>query len=574
MAQNFWEAMPLEADAAPAPAAAPSPAAGGSGGLEWLRQPQPKAPPPQTPEQARNDQLTNERIERDMNKPIPVPGSEGWFIGPDGKPYKMQLPDESDPVKKAIGSLNIDNLLFSVDRAKTALGSGWGTTGVTGAIMGVVPGSSRNDLLAQLESLKGGAILEKLQALKEASATGASGMGALSEREGDRLAASIAALSSDMSDDELRLSLNVVDRHMRALKAIGDGANPEDPAAQEKYGIRPLAELSKEPVDPAGQGDIGFNQRSDPRVGELTPAQNAAYQAWWGANPNPTPEQLTGFLGSINVQNVSNAGEIIAAYKAGDGISATTQINPDISDARGKDNVGERANATLRGALDTLTVGTRDNIKAAAETLIRGGSYDENLARQGAIDAYDEENYTAQRLTGQIAGGLVIPTGVANAARVAASQAIRAGLGREAAKQAARQAAGTQLAKEGAAYGGTYGAASSDGDNIIEVAADAAVGAATGGLTGKATPTIGAGVATAARAVAPAFGRGTALADQVAFKAIRADGTTAKDLARGSARANELGVPYMVADSGRTLAGLCPRRRERLGKGASPRLMR
>lgn len=142
-----------------------------------------------------------------------------------------------DPaIAQAIRGMGLTELLEGVAAARREVGTGR-ATGITGAIMRNVPGSSAIDLTKSLEQIKGAIILEKLQALKDASKTGASGMGALSEREGDRLAASVAALDANMSDEKLRESLSAIERHAKALQAVSQGKNPDDPKVQKQFGI-------------------------------------------------------------------------------------------------------------------------------------------------------------------------------------------------------------------------------------------------------------------------------------------------------------------------------------------------
>jgi hypothetical protein len=68
------------------------------------------------------------------------------------------------------------------------------------------------------------------QALKELSKTGASGLGALSEKEGERLASSVAALTPNMSPDEYERSFKEIAKHALTLRAIRDDKDPNSPA--------------------------------------------------------------------------------------------------------------------------------------------------------------------------------------------------------------------------------------------------------------------------------------------------------------------------------------------------------
>lgn len=158
----------------------------------------------------------------------------------EGKIDKVaDLPKIEADLGQAIKGLGLNELLVNVGRARKQVDSGW-ATGIPGKIAGLIPGTPRADFLGALEGIKGAAILEKLQALRDQSKTGASGMGSLTEQEGERLANSIASLSPDMSADELTTSLDIMERHAHFLQAIGAGENPDDPAVQKKYKIKPL----------------------------------------------------------------------------------------------------------------------------------------------------------------------------------------------------------------------------------------------------------------------------------------------------------------------------------------------
>jgi hypothetical protein len=207
--------------------------------------PLPQRPPAQTPAQAEKDTLEVQKLKQDLA----------------AKP-------ETDPaLAEAIKGLGIDELLTNIGRARTNINTGF-ATGLLGSIAGHFPGTPRKDFLGSLEGIKGAAILEKLQALRDQSKNGSSGMGSLTEQEGERLANSIASLSPDMSADQLGKSLDIMERHARSLKAIGAGKNPEDRAVQREFGIGPLptsdaapkgdnALAAENPIANGGDGETG-----------------------------------------------------------------------------------------------------------------------------------------------------------------------------------------------------------------------------------------------------------------------------------------------------------------------------
>jgi hypothetical protein len=200
----------------------------------------------QTPVQAEHDRLENEKLKRELAK----------------------TPETDPALAQSIKNLGLDELLTNVGRARAQIKTGF-ATGILGQLAGHFPGTPRKDFLGSLEGIKGAAILDKLQALKDTSKNGASGMGSLTEQEGERLANSIASLSPDMSADQLNQSLDIMERHAKALQAVGAGKNPQDPAVQKEYGILPLPGAEpQQPPQPRNPLTFGVDDQGP----TLTPA--------------------------------------------------------------------------------------------------------------------------------------------------------------------------------------------------------------------------------------------------------------------------------------------------------------
>ncbi len=207
-----------------------------------------------------------------------------------------------------------------------------------------------------------------------------------------------------------------------------------------------------------------------------------------------TPEDIVAF-GSARGFVIDRAQAEAAIEAMGRGIPVSVSVPTfqaaEISDARGQGGAGETVDAIGRGAAETASAGLATPAAAAMDTLFRGGSYGENLWRQQGIDDYDADNHFAARLSGQIAGGALIPTGAVTAARTAAQTAIRQGLGRTEAIAAARAAAGRRLATEGGAYGIVHGVATGEGDvsdRIANGVVEGLLSAAGGGIMGRYAP--------------------------------------------------------------------------------------
>lgn len=353
------------------------------------------------------------------------------------------------------------------------------------------------------------------------------------------------------------------------LKALREQYQSDLASTAQRLGIP----LPDEPTDdgngaggetpPTGQDvEIGFNYEAP--ASPFNPAQEAAYNAWHQANPNATAEQLRAFVATMIGEDgqplnmtLEDAQGIIAARDEGLGVqpgSAATFAKPDISDVRGQGGVGETIDAGVRSAADTVTAGLASVVAAGADAITSDRTYSQAKARQDAISEYDWDKHFEASLVGAVGGGLLIPTKIKGAGRAAATQTLRSGGTREAAVAAARKAVSTQLAKEGAAYGTIHGASSYKGD-VADAVAQAAVEATIGGISGKGLPAAAKAGSKIAGGVKSVFQSEPALAEQVVFKAIRADGNTAGRLERGFARADEAGVPAMLADTGENARG-------------------
>lgn len=191
----------------------------------------------------------------DIINPAPKPNlPQGWEIGPDGTARPIAgLPAKvtgvTPPNAQAKSDLTLDEVLKAIDRARENT-SGW-STGMGGQIMGNFGGTQAVDLSGDLNTIGSALTVDKLQEMKSQSATGASGMGALSEKEGALLRDSVASLDQRQSEGKVKQSLDAIELHYRRLKAIQDGQNPDDPNVQRQYGI-----IKSNPMFPGPNGGI------------------------------------------------------------------------------------------------------------------------------------------------------------------------------------------------------------------------------------------------------------------------------------------------------------------------------
>jgi len=109
--------------------------------------------------------------------------------------------DSAQHALNTISSLLADPLMKDTT-GNTIAGIG---TGI-GRLLAYIPGTENKDFRGQLESLKSQVFLPAVQQIK--------GMGALSNAEGEKLTAAVAALDPDMSKTAFRNAMGVVERYM------------------------------------------------------------------------------------------------------------------------------------------------------------------------------------------------------------------------------------------------------------------------------------------------------------------------------------------------------------------------
>lgn len=128
--------------------------------------------------------------------------------------------------------------LDAIDRAiRLASDKGiiFDNTGVGGMLFSGVPGTDAFALASDLKTIGSGVMLSTLQNMKEASTTGASGFGSLSEKEGENIMASQGNLDQRQGREALIRNLeNIRASYLRVLNAAIDdyGYTPEKVEAQ------------------------------------------------------------------------------------------------------------------------------------------------------------------------------------------------------------------------------------------------------------------------------------------------------------------------------------------------------
>lgn len=137
----------------------------------------------------------------------------------DGMPYMSpkQRKEEADAAKQE--QAREAQRRFALQNARTQMtsltnalslvpetGISW-NTGFTGSVASYFPSTDARNLYAELDTIGSGAMLQNMQALKEASPTGATGLGQLTDKEGKALRDVLGSLDTWQSPEQLRRNL-------------------------------------------------------------------------------------------------------------------------------------------------------------------------------------------------------------------------------------------------------------------------------------------------------------------------------------------------------------------------------
>jgi hypothetical protein len=108
--------------------------------------------------------------------------------------------------------------------------TGFFSTGLTGEVLGMIPGTGAYDLDATLDTIKANLGFNELQAMRQASPTGGA-LGQVAVRELEMLQATIASLKKGQSQAKLRNGLAQVKTHYGNWKKAVDAANVQEGGA-------------------------------------------------------------------------------------------------------------------------------------------------------------------------------------------------------------------------------------------------------------------------------------------------------------------------------------------------------
>lgn len=152
--------------------------------------------------------------------------------------------------------MDLEGLLYNVQQARKNIG--FLSTRAPGQILQGVWGTSSRDLASSLQGVKAPIVLEKLKEAKSQSQTGASGFGALSDKELGLLAGAIANVDQSQSPEQLMENLNRVEYHFRRAQALINGVDPDTPEGRYAAG---LARPPEAQPTPSAEGEVEAGKR-------------------------------------------------------------------------------------------------------------------------------------------------------------------------------------------------------------------------------------------------------------------------------------------------------------------------
>lgn len=158
-------------------------------------------------------------------------------------------PEATAAFNKGVKSDNVNEVISDIEA--TMAGATLPTSGLGGSLLASVPGTAAGDIAANLNTLKAAASFSSLQAMRDASKTGAA-LGAVSDTEIKLLGAELASLEQSQSPEQFARNLK------RFQKVYNEIVNGPDGASDDATGT-PLEGMVEDgyrfkggdPADPA-----------------------------------------------------------------------------------------------------------------------------------------------------------------------------------------------------------------------------------------------------------------------------------------------------------------------------------
>jgi hypothetical protein len=124
--------------------------------------------------------------------------------------------------------VNLERTLGQIDDIVTSIQETPLTTGFAGMALGKIPGTEAYGIRGDIELIKSKLALDMIKEMKQQSATGATGFGAMSEKELALIQSAVDRLDADMDKPRVLESLNEIKEHYTRWKEYNDKALAEE----------------------------------------------------------------------------------------------------------------------------------------------------------------------------------------------------------------------------------------------------------------------------------------------------------------------------------------------------------
>jgi hypothetical protein len=175
----------------------------------------------------RNSQVAEDKKSPAFNKP---PTGFRWTATGDLEPIpggpafvKTQETEKKSNDAAMARTQEAELVIGKIDSALSKVGR---TSAGVGSYLAGIPGTKATDLESDLDTINSSLGLGKLMELKNNSKAGASGMGALSDKEMNLLISAVTSLKQKQSPDQLRKNLGEVKKRYSNVIKMSDGVNP------------------------------------------------------------------------------------------------------------------------------------------------------------------------------------------------------------------------------------------------------------------------------------------------------------------------------------------------------------
>jgi hypothetical protein len=160
-------------------------------------------------------------------------GEAEWIPGTPGATEQADTIQKSQQyIQKTIETT--DNILETIDEAKGYAKSGIGAVGAAAPLMSKIGNTDARALAARINTIKSSLGLDKLNEMKQASKTGASGLGGVAVAELQALQGSIAELDQAQSDKAFFQSLSKIERHYKNWRSTVTDKEYYSPSQKQK----------------------------------------------------------------------------------------------------------------------------------------------------------------------------------------------------------------------------------------------------------------------------------------------------------------------------------------------------